>query len=93
MPYYASQNCTGTKYRDICTVHCLEGYKKENLSRGMYSCEGNGEWSGEDTNCLPKDCGVPLHQVYELKYLQFNPLHPNINMHILHTFSIHFSRF
>ncbi|PFX20514.1 Thrombospondin-3b [Stylophora pistillata] len=59
---HASQSCTGTKYRDICTIHCLEGYEKENLPSGIYSCEENGKWSGEDTNCLPKDCGILLHQ-------------------------------
>ena len=30
---------------------------------------------------------------HEPNIYKFNPLHPNISMHILHTFSIHFLRF
>ena len=31
--------------------------------------------------------------VYSLNPTSFDPLHPNISMHLLHSFSVHFLRF
>lgn len=41
---------------------CIEGYEKENALTGSFECEENGEWNGERTTCIRKDCG-PLEQV------------------------------
>ncbi len=41
---------------------CIEGYEKENALTGRFECKENGEWNGERTTCIRKDCG-PLEQV------------------------------
>ena len=50
-------------------MNCLEGYEKKGASSGSYACEDDGKWSGEETNCIPKDCGAP-HQVVKRRTIK-----------------------
>lgn len=49
--------CNGEDINATCWTVCIEGYKKENAMIGSFECEENGEWNGERTTCIRKDCG------------------------------------
>lgn len=49
--------CNGVEIGATCWTVCIEGYKKENELIGSFECEENGEWNGERTTCVRKDCG------------------------------------
>ena len=50
-------DCDGMNINSTCWTRCIEGYKKENALTGSYICLENGEWEGEGTTCVRKDCG------------------------------------
>lgn len=54
--------CDGVNINSTCWTRCIEGYEKENALTGSYICLENGEWEGEGTTCVRKDCGF-LDQV------------------------------
>ena len=49
--------CNGMDLNSTCWTTCIEGYEKENALTGSYICLENGEWEGEGTTCVRKDCG------------------------------------
>lgn len=49
--------CNGENINSTCWTVCIEGYEKENALIGNFECEENGEWNGERTTCIRKDCG------------------------------------
>ena len=49
--------CNGMDINSTCWTRCIEGYEKENPVTGSYICLENGEWEGEGTTCVRKDCG------------------------------------
>ena len=49
--------CNGININSTCWTRCIEGYEKENALRGSYICLENGEWEGEGTTCVRRDCG------------------------------------
>ena len=49
--------CNGMDINSTCWTRCIEGYEKENALTGSYICLENGEWEGEGTTCVRKDCG------------------------------------
>ena len=49
--------CDGMDINSTCWTICIEGYQKENALTGSYICLENGEWEGEGTTCVRKDCG------------------------------------
>ena len=49
--------CDGMDINSTCWTRCIEGYEKENALTGSYICLENGEWEGEGTTCVRKDCG------------------------------------
>ncbi len=57
--------CDGEDVNSTCWTVCIEGYEKENALTGSFKCEENGEWNGERTTCIQKDCG-PLEQVINI---------------------------
>ena len=54
--------CNGEEINSTCWTVCIEGYEKGNALIGSLQCEENGEWNGERTTCIKKDCGS-LEQV------------------------------
>ena len=58
--------CNGEDINSTCWTVCIEGYQKENELTGSLKCEENGEWNGERTTCIRKDCG-PLEQVEKIR--------------------------
>ena len=54
--------CNGEDINSTCWTVCIEGYEKESALTGSFECEENGEWNGERTACIRKDCGS-LNQV------------------------------
>ena len=49
--------CNGININSTCWTRCIEGYEKENALSGSYICLENGEWEGEGTTCVRRDCG------------------------------------
>ena len=49
--------CNGETIGSRCWTVCIEGFEKENDSFGSFECQESGEWSGERTRCVQKDCG------------------------------------
>lgn len=58
--------CNGIEIYSSCWTVCIEGYEKENAQIGSYVCQENGEWNGERTLCVRKDCRS-FHQVTKTK--------------------------
>lgn len=50
--------CNGIKINSTCWTLCIKGYEKKYVQAGNYRCVENGEWDGEGTSCVKKDCGV-----------------------------------
>ena len=62
-------DCDGMNINSTCWTICIEGYQKENALTGSYICLENGEWEGEGTTCVRKDCGSLDQVIVSLRWL------------------------